>query len=245
MAKYEKTMLEVNGQKIPVKIYREFRSSVRASIGKKAAVLRLPALLPKKMQQERIAWFNDWVKKQVEKNDTLQQRFEEKSYQDGQKLVVGARTYQLAIRKEDRRTHSARLRNGIIYLKLGQGDEGASLQKNIQSLLSRTIAQDFLPAIERRVDSINDQFFQQNIRGVKLKHTHSRWGSCSTTGNINLSTRLLFAPDDVIDYVIIHELAHLLEFNHSKRFWKIIEDIMPDYKEKEEWLKKNGGKCSF
>jgi predicted metal-dependent hydrolase len=78
-----------------------------------------------------------------------------------------------------------------------------------------------------------------------LKYNQTNWGSCSTRGNINLSTRLLFAPDDVIDYVIIHELAHLLEMNHSNRFWNIVKKAMPEYREKEVWLKKNGHLCDF
>ena len=78
-----------------------------------------------------------------------------------------------------------------------------------------------------------------------MKYNHSNWGSCSSKGNINLSTRLLFAPDDVIDYVIIHELAHRIEMNHSPRFWKLVSDAMPDYKEKEKWLKVHGGKLGF
>jgi predicted metal-dependent hydrolase len=66
-------------------------------------------------------------------------------------------------------------------------------------------------------------YFQKPIKSVNLKYNLSNWGSCSTKGNINLSTRLLFAPDDVIDYVIIHELAHLLEMNHSPHFWAIVK----------------------
>ena len=62
---------------------------------------------------------------------------------------------------------------------------------------------------------------------------------------MNLSTRLLFAPKDVIDYVIIHELAHLYEMNHSKKFWNIVSQVMPNYKEKEKWLSKNGRLCDF
>jgi predicted metal-dependent hydrolase len=80
---------------------------------------------------------------------------------------------------------------------------------------------------------------------VRLKYLHSRWGSCSSSSNINLSTRLLFAPEGVIDYVIIHELAHLQELNHSPRFWRLVAEAMPDYQLKEKWLKDNGHLCDF
>jgi predicted metal-dependent hydrolase len=66
-----------------------------------------------------------------------------------------------------------------------------------------------------------------------------RWGSCNSRKNINFSWRLMMAAPKVIDYVIIHELAHLKEMNHSAAFWKIVQQFMPDYKECRKWLKDN------
>jgi predicted metal-dependent hydrolase len=78
-----------------------------------------------------------------------------------------------------------------------------------------------------------------------LKNNQSNWGSCSSKRNINLSSRLLFAPEKVLDYVIVHELSHLKEMNHSKKFWDIVASVMPDYKKMETWLSKNGDKLKF
>ena len=103
----------------------------------------------------------------------------------------------------------------------------------------------FLPEVIKRIEELNKKYFSVNINGVKLKYNKSNWGSRSVRNNINISTRLLFAPKDVQDYVFIHELAHFIEMNHSKRFWEIVKKIIPDYKEKELWLKKNGSKCDF
>jgi len=65
---------------------------------------------------------------------------------------------------------------------------------------------------------------------VKINNAKSRWGSCSAKKSINYSWRLIMADDEVIDYVIVHELAHIIELNHSKRFWAVVESILPDYK---------------
>ena len=107
------------------------------------------------------------------------------------------------------------------------------------------VAKDFLPYITQKVTEINAQYFKKEIKAVRLKYNHSNWGSCSTDRNINLSTRLLFAPNPVIDYVIVHELAHLYEMNHSDRFWQIVQSVMPEYQKCEKWLKKNGNLCEF
>ena len=72
---------------------------------------------------------------------------------------------------------------------------------------------------------------------VKINSAKSRWGSCSAKGRINFSWRLIMADDEVIDYVVVHELAHLVELNHSKTFWMIVERVLPDYKERQKRLK--------
>ena len=73
---------------------------------------------------------------------------------------------------------------------------------------------------------------------IKIKDNSTRWGSCSNTGRLNFSLYLIAFPIDIIDYVVVHELAHLKEFNHSKKFWEIISNIDPGYKEKTIYLKK-------
>ena len=76
---------------------------------------------------------------------------------------------------------------------------------------------------------------------ITIRNQRTRWGSCSAKGNLNFNCLLMLCPEDVLDYVIIHELCHRKELNHSKRFWAEVERVMPDYKEKKAWLKKNGG----
>ncbi len=245
MASIQKTFLEINGKKLPAKIYREPRNNVRASIGKRAAILRMPARLDKAEEHKQINWFINWVQKRFDANKQLHTQFFGKGYEDGDTILIGERSYLLKITRTDRKTHSAKLRNHIIHLLLSTNDSETHLQKSIQHLLSRVIAQDFMPDINRRVNELNNLYYKQAITSVNLKYNHSNWGSCSSEGNLNLSTRLLFAPQDVIDYVIIHELAHLIELNHSDRFWKLVSDAMPDYEEKEEWLKKNDHLCHF
>ncbi len=75
---------------------------------------------------------------------------------------------------------------------------------------------------------------------IKISHAQKRWGSCSPSGNLNFSWRLIMAPLPVIDYVVVHELVHLLEKNHSRSFWDKVRLLMPDYKIHRSWLKKNG-----
>ncbi len=72
-----------------------------------------------------------------------------------------------------------------------------------------------------------------------LTGANKRWGSCSTTGNINFSWKLMYAAPEVVDYVVVHELAHLQEANHSPNFWALVQSILPDFKNHKNWLDKH------
>lgn len=75
---------------------------------------------------------------------------------------------------------------------------------------------------------------------ITIRNQKTRWGSCSSKGNLNFNCLLMMAPKEVIDYVVIHELCHRKEMNHSKEFWALVEKAMPDYRVHRKWLKENG-----
>ena len=75
---------------------------------------------------------------------------------------------------------------------------------------------------------------------ISIREQKTRWGSCSSAGNLNFNWRLIFAPEQVLDYVVIHELAHRKEMNHSKAFYQVVANVMPDYKKWQNWLRDNG-----
>ena len=76
--------------------------------------------------------------------------------------------------------------------------------------------------------------------GITIRNQHTRWGSCSSKGNLNFNCLLMLTPDHVIDYVVVHELCHRLEMNHSARFWSQVEQVLPDYRQSLQWLKEHG-----
>lgn len=237
--------LSVSGAELPVKVIRERRSSVRAYMGKQELIVRLPSSLPAEAEAQHWQRLHRWLAQQEKNRPGTLDRYEPRTYQDGDRLQVGERTYRILIQLADKQTHSGRLETGVIELSLSKRAAPADRQTAIRTLLSRLVAQDFLPAITRRVRELNALHFNRPVKAVRLKHNHSNWGSCSNSGNINLSTRLLFAPPIVIDYVIIHELAHLVELNHSDRFWALVARAMPDYETHEAWLKVNGAACNY
>lgn len=75
---------------------------------------------------------------------------------------------------------------------------------------------------------------------IAIRKQRSRWGSCSSKGNLNFNCLLMLAPPEVLDYVVVHELCHLLEMNHSRRFWAEVRRVLPDFERARRWLKENG-----
>lgn len=101
----------------------------------------------------------------------------------------------------------------------------------------------------RRVlqDKLDKQAKQMQVafHTFRLKEQKTRWGSCSSKGNINLNWRIIMAPDEAIDYIIIHELAHLTHLNHSDLFWQRVATFMPDYADWKQWFRDHGRELSL
>ncbi len=110
----------------------------------------------------------------------------------------------------------------------------AMTQDEINKLIK--IAKDILPPkVELWAEKIGVKYNRITIRCQK-----TRWGSCSSKNNLNFNCLLTICPDDVVDYVIIHELCHLKELNHSSAFWNEVAKFCPNYKEHRKWLRENG-----
>lgn len=75
---------------------------------------------------------------------------------------------------------------------------------------------------------------------ITIRNQKTRWGSCSSKGNLNFNCLLMLTPAEIIDYVVVHELCHRKEMNHSKAFWSEVEEVLPDYRESVRWLKEEG-----
>jgi predicted metal-dependent hydrolase len=93
--------------------------------------------------------------------------------------------------------------------------------------------------IPARVEELARQHGYSYAR-VRISSARTRWGSCSSKGTLSFSWRLVMAPPPVIDYVILHELAHLKIHNHSPKFWSRVAQLVPDYREHKKWLEQNG-----
>lgn len=245
MAKILKEYWEIENVAIPINIYREWRNSNRISIGKKEVNLRIPKVSGAVLGESYKTWATNWLTLQFKKKPALLDRFKPKSYSDGQKITIADRVYSLSLNFVERDKSTARLREGVIYLVIDRDLPAMAKYGTIHKLIAKILALDNHERVKTRIQQINDYHFKKEIKSVRIKNNTSNWGSCSSSGNLNISVRSLFAPLEVQDYLYVHELAHLCELNHSPKYWSIVKSVMPDYKKKELWLKKNGALCDF
>jgi predicted metal-dependent hydrolase len=112
----------------------------------------------------------------------------------------------------------------------------AHIARRVQDFLKREARRDFTDAVARHAATLNVRYAR-----ISVRDTSSRWGSCSSTGTLSFSWRLIFAPPYVLDYLAAHEVAHIVEMNHSRRFWRVVFSICADVRAAKDWLSAHGG----
>ncbi|MDD2554230.1 MAG: SprT family zinc-dependent metalloprotease [Desulfotomaculaceae bacterium] len=120
----------------------------------------------------------------------------------------------------------------VVMLNEGSGKDAAVVLECWMKSMARLL-------INQRISVVNN-VLKLSFNRVAIRGQKTRWGSCSNLGNLNFNWRLVMAPLQVLDYIVTHELLHLVEPNHSKKFWDMVENVCPDYKACRDWLKKNG-----
>ena len=134
--------------------------------------------------------------------------------------------------------------NDWIEKHLAKAEKRQEAHRNIRTLSDIELEE--LIASAKRVIPERVRYFAPIVGvdygRITIRNQRTRWGSCSSKGNLNFNIALMRAPLAVLDYVIVHELCHRKEMNHSPRFWAEVEKVIPDYKTQEKWLKENGDK---
>lgn len=140
------------------------------------------------------------------------------------------------------RKHIEQIREREANSKEMQESQGKSAKRDyLTNEEIQKLAENALEYIPGRVHYFAKQI-SVTYGKITIRNQRTRWGSCSSKGNLNFNCLLMLTPPDVIDYVIVHELCHRKEMNHSKKFWAEVEKTLPNYKEQVMWLKQNGGR---
>jgi predicted metal-dependent hydrolase len=224
-------IIEIDDKTISVEIkYSRRRTLYMRVVAQDSIEIRSPFGINDKKLLDFIVKNGDWIKNQLNRTN-IRPRI--KLYNDGEIFYLLGEGYKLKISRGYRNHVSLNETEDTISLELRNGT-------NIKDILIGWYKETAKCHIKERVN------YYESIIGVKsgkitIKNQKTIWGSCSAKGNLNFNLKLIMMPQYVIDYVIVHEICHLIHFNHSKEFWKMVEEIIPDYKERRKYLKINGG----
>ena len=157
--------------------------------------------------------------------------------QSGAKLLYAGEPVTLHVELDaprERRTNPVRLKEQVLHVCVDSDANAASDQRIAQAIeawMRRRLRQRVEPMMHDYAQSI-----RVAPAGLRIKTQKRRWGSCGRTGLINLNWRLAMAPDDVVAYVVVHELCHLVHRNHSRAFWRLVAEHCPTYRSNKRWL---------
>lgn len=240
--KKEKYFFEWQQNKVKLTVFHESRKDSRVSLSKSGVNIRLPILLPEFEKQKLISKFIAWAKERLdEKPHFHYDKF--KKYENGDQIVFFDKTFTLNITRNNLNLSSIKQKDGYFQIALPESLDGEIFHKTISKLVYKKAAQMYKPILWAWLLSLNEKHAFGCLNSIRMKNNSTNWGSCSNKGNVNISIRLLLAPKDVVEYVLIHELAHLQQQNHGRKFWELVSKACPAYKKHELWLKTNAKSC--
>lgn len=213
------------------------------SFGK--VIVTSPPKISKKIIKDIIIEKGDWILKKSEKYKDREESYRERMFIDGEKFLYLGKEYYLVIKEmlEDSVIKSnCRINIDESQIIIQTNDTSKDFIRTSLKYWYKTESQRI---VLERIDFLKSTYevMKQLIpENVKIKEQKKRWGSCTSQKNIYINSKISMARLDVIDYIIIHEFSHLIHMNHSKKFYDLVKSIMPDYREKENWLKTNGYK---
>ncbi|NLU51968.1 MAG: M48 family metallopeptidase [Clostridiaceae bacterium] len=210
-------------------LIRSKRKTVSISITRDAKVIvKVPLKFPAKEIDRIIEEKKSWI---IRNKSRVLERIRKKESINlsvgGQFLFLGE-SYTIST---DYNEKSIKIKNGLLVIP-------SELMENIETALAEWCRKQGKIILKKRLEELS-HLTGIKYSGCSITGAKSRWGSCSYKNRINLSWRLILANKRAIDYVIIHELCHVLHKNHSKAFWQEVEKHMPDYKNHKKWLKDN------
>lgn len=172
-----------------------------------------------------------WIRQKSEEMKERTKGFKEKVYEHGEKFLYLGKTYPIQILPdEDREQDSVHLKNDVLYVHVREHED-----ERIKQALKRFYYQQCKSLVEGRIRAYQGNF-KTKPRGVKISDNKANWGTCDSKYQLTFNWKLAMAPLEVIDYVVVHEMCHMVHLNHERSFWRLVGKILPDYEERQKWL---------
>lgn len=177
-----------------------------------------------------------WIEKQWKKIKEQEELHPKPKYQNGDTFYYFGEALTLEVKPSDRKRPTIKIRGDKMFITLYRTISREEGERAVKKTIEKFYRKKAEEIIHDRLRHFN-KYYGFRYRRVTLRKQKSRWGSCSAAKNLNFNWRLIMAPIGVIDYVVVHELCHLKEMNHSRRFWALVEEIIPRHPKAKKWLR--------
>jgi predicted metal-dependent hydrolase len=236
----EKCSVKIRDNKIDYTVVKTKRKTIGITIDMNGEVkVSAPLHISEKQIEETIQKKANWIIKKLDEVRKMNLKVVYKEFVRGEKFLYLGKEYTLEIVEEDLSKVEIYMQDDTISVHIARELPEEIRKQVIKEILIEWYRQRFAEIVKERIEKYSTQLKVVPCK-VVIKDQKTRWGSCSSKGNININWRLVMVPIDIIDYVVVHELCHLKIMNHSRDFWNLVESIVPDYRGKREWLKVNG-----
>lgn len=226
-------MYSVEG--IDFSLFKSKRKTITIQIDKDANVIvRCPNFITIKKAKEFILKNKNWILNKQEEMRNVKETTPVHEYKDGEFFFYRGKLYELKNIYEDRKYPRVSLNGDFLEIKSGSGSKEV-LKEGLRKWYIKQAREEIEKKVNYYIRYINKEY-----NSISIKEQKTRWGSCSSAGNLNFNFKLIMAPESVLDYVVVHELCHMVFMDHSREFWQLVEEIMPSYKARRKWLKDNG-----
>lgn len=226
------TTISVGGEDVPVRV----RSSAAARTSRilvgpqRPLEIIVPDGTSSSEIDELLASRSDWIATKLAASDKVASRPHTLGLQRDDVVWLGAQAIPVRVENQEAKA-SARMRDGALVVT----GEGKEAQLAVERWYRREARRRALALVEQRTRGQ-----RRKPATVSVRDTRTRWGSCSSKGNLGLSWRLIMAPPEVFEYVVVHELCHLWVPNHSKAFWRQLDGAYPGWRRSAAWLSRHG-----
>lgn len=180
-----------------------------------------------------------WISQKLQELHEVKTAVPPKEFVSGEKLPYLGRHYRLKVYKEAIPNPSFKFKQGRFIATVPRAWSQDQIQEHLEQKLIHWYREHGLKKIKERAKEYQSMLGVEP-RSLQLRTQHKRWGTCTPNGDIYLNWRIVMAPIRVIDYIIVHELAHLIVPEHNDKFWRIVRTTLPNYKEAKEWLRVHG-----
>lgn len=230
--------LILSGKRLRYKIVRFKKKNISIKLeDKNSLIIRVPNNVSEDEIFNIIHKNGDKIIKKISILENFHNDNKELIYIQNEKVLYLGNEYLLKVNEVDSSfKNKVSIENSTIHIYLNRVDSCS-----IKSLLIKWYKEEALKIIGNRTVLLSKELKLFPSR-IIIKEQKSRWGSCNSKGEIRINWKLIMAPLNVIDYVIIHELCHIKYMNHSKEYWSFVESIISDYKKNKRWLNENGMK---